>query len=75
MLIYNGKYGGGRMLLNPLGILNDGYFEMLFWKNLIGFRAAMKLFDGAKKGGTFIYDNNGIVYRTKKVRLINKSKK
>lgn len=52
MLVYNGKYGGGRILLNPLAILNDGYFEMEFYQNLIGFKKAIKLFDGAKNGGT-----------------------
>ncbi len=56
VLVYNAKYGGGRMLLNPLAILNDGFFEFIFFKNLIGFGAAMKLFDGAKNGGTQIYD-------------------
>jgi diacylglycerol kinase family enzyme len=73
MLVYNGKYGGGRMVLNPMAILNDGYFEMLFYKNLIGFTACLKLFDGAKKGGTHIYDNKGSMYRVKKLKLINKS--
>jgi hypothetical protein len=32
MMINNGKYGGGRMLLNPMAIINDGYFEMIFYK-------------------------------------------
>ena len=56
ILVYNAKYGGGRMLFNPLAILNDGYFEFFHYKNLIGFGAAMKLFDGAKNGGTHVYD-------------------
>ena len=73
MLVYNGKYGGGRMILNPMAILNDGFFEMIFYKNLIGFKKSIKLFEGAKKGGTHIYDANGIVYRISKLRLENKS--
>lgn len=73
MLIYNGKYGGGRMILNPLAILNDGFFEMTFYENLIGFKKSMNLFDGAKKGGTHIYDKNGKIYRIRKLRLENKS--
>ena len=51
------------MILNPLAILNDGFFEMTFYENLIGFKKSMNLFDGAKKGGTHIYDKNGKIYR------------
>jgi hypothetical protein len=58
-MVLNGKYGGGKMILNPLAVLNDGYFELYYYQNLIGFSASMKLFDGAKNGGTQIYDNNG----------------
>ena len=73
ILVYNAKYGGGRMMLNPLAIINDGHFEFLFIQNLIGFNAAIKLFDGAKNGGTHIYDERGILYRAKKVKITNKS--
>jgi len=73
VLIYNAKYGGGRMMLNPLAIINDGYFELLFYPGLIGFASAIKLFDGAKSGGTHIYDPRGNLYRAKKIRVTNKS--
>lgn len=63
VLIYNAKYGGGRMMLNPLAIINDGYFELLFYPGVIGFASAIKLFDGAKSGGTHIYDPRGHVFR------------
>ena len=73
LLVYNGKYGGGRMILNPMAILNDGYFELGYYENLIGFKKAVNLFDGAKKGGTHVWDKNGIIYRIRKLRLENKS--
>ena len=58
MLLYNGKFGGGRMLLNPMAIINDGHFEFYYLKNFIGFTPAIKLFGGAKKGGLHIYNND-----------------
>jgi len=30
MFISNSKFGGGRMCWNPLGIINDGHFEIIF---------------------------------------------
>ena len=36
--IYNGKYGGGRMILNPLGLLNDGFIEIFYFENTGGGR-------------------------------------
>jgi hypothetical protein len=39
MMVNNGKFGGGRILLNPLGIMNDGHFELAFYKGLWGTKA------------------------------------
>ena len=47
------------MIHNPLGIMNDGYFDLLFYPGMLGFASAIKLFDGAKSGGTHIYDPRG----------------
>ena len=30
-MIYNGKFGGGKIMLNPLGILNDGLMELVYY--------------------------------------------
>ena len=38
---------------------SDGYFEFMYWKSVIGFSDCIKLFDGAKKGGTFVYNADG----------------
>ena len=74
ILAFNGKYGGGKMILNPMAMINDGYFEFYYWTTLLGFSGCIKLFDGAKQGGVQVYDNAGHIYRCKKLKLINKSK-
>jgi diacylglycerol kinase family enzyme len=30
--IYNGKYGGGRIMLNPIGLINDGFMEFVYYE-------------------------------------------
>ena len=44
MTVFNGKHGGGRMILNPMAIINDGYFEVLYYNGLLGFAGSMPLF-------------------------------
>jgi len=34
MLAYNGKFGGGGIFLNCLGMINDGYFEIGFYNEI-----------------------------------------
>ncbi len=72
MMVNNGKFGGGRIILNPLGILNDGHFEMIFYKGLWGSKA-LKMFSQAKDGGQQNYDTGCKIYRIQKLRLTNKS--
>jgi diacylglycerol kinase family enzyme len=72
ILVFNSKFGGGRMILNPLAIINDGYFEFYYFKTLMGFSECIKLFDGAKAGGTQVYNADAAIYRCKKLKLINK---
>jgi len=50
-MVYNSKYGGGRMILNPTASLNDGLFELIFLKQDLGFGPLLKTFDACKKGG------------------------
>ena len=49
----NAKLGGGKMLLNPLGVLNDGLMEVVTIDNPRGGRGhLMENLDAAtKKGG------------------------
>ena len=72
MMINNGKYGGGRMLLDPMATINDGYFEMIFYKGNWN-QNALRMMTLAKKGGQQIFDEELKVYRIKKLKLTNKS--
>lgn len=72
--VWNGKYGGGDAMFNPLGIVNDGLFELVYYQNLIGTKRMIGIFDEAKNGGTQMYDNNFECYRAKNLKIVNKSK-
>lgn len=58
-------------MLNPLGIINDGYMELTFMRGYQTFPSSMRLFNGAKSGGLQFYDNDFTCYRCKKVKLEN----
>ena len=73
-MVYNGSCGGGRIMLNPLAVVNDGKFELVFSENNLDLKTIMNFFKGTKEGGTQIYDNINRVYRIKKLNLINKSR-
>lgn len=61
------------MLINPTAHTNDGFFELIFLKNLVGFGPINKLFAGCKSGGVQSYDNSVNVFRLSKLKLLNKS--
>lgn len=42
--IYNGKFGGGKINLNPIGILNDGFMELVYRANFVTASNAINLF-------------------------------
>lgn len=71
-MVYNGKFGGGRIMLNPLGMMNDGYFEAVSWKNRFSFSTALTVFSQAKNGATQAYDPEFVSVRAKKLKLSNK---
>ena len=77
MQVYNGKFGGGRIMLNPLGLINDGYMELVFIKQLFGGLGwpvkALGMFHYAKNGGTHFYDNDFVCMRCKAIKLTNKT--
>lgn len=49
-MVNNGKYGGGRIMLNPIGFMNDGYFELIFFDRLLSASRALKLLSGVMRG-------------------------
>jgi hypothetical protein len=77
MQIYNGKFGGGRIMLNPIGLINDGYMELVYMYKKFGGvtypAKALSMFSGAKGGGTQFYDNDFVCYRCKSLKLYNKN--
>lgn len=70
---YNGKYGGQK-ILNPLGMVNDGVIELMYFDGLVGLAKAFKLFDQAENGGTHIYDPEAKCVRVENLRVVNKSR-
>jgi len=73
MMVFNGKFGGPEITCNPLGMLNDGTMELIYLNGLATTDFALKLFDGAKKGGIHFYDNMLEMHRFKKLKLGNKT--
>ena len=64
-------------MLNPIGLINDGYMELVYLKDVIP-RAiypakAFGLFKGAKSGGTQFYDPDFECFRCSQAKIINKS--
>ena len=73
IFVYNGKFGGGRMLLNPPGILNDGYFEFFMYYEKLTTPEFVHVFDQAKDEGQNFYCPMGRYLRVKKLRLENQT--
>lgn len=71
-MLFNGKYTGGGMIVDPFAVMNDGLIDLTFVhdqekQNLMG---TADLLDKAKtKGGIQIYDRTSKYVRGKKVKL------
>ena len=72
MQIYNGKFGGGKIMLNPLGLINDGFMELTFVRGNIG--AAWALYQFVRPGGRMAYESCFVNYRCRSVKIINRQK-
>lgn len=73
LMVNNGKFAGGKMLLNPYGMINDGLFETLFLTKKKGLFNIMKIFDGVKKGGFHAYSSEIDFVRSRTVKIVNKN--
>ena len=62
---YNGKFGGGRIQLSPMSLVNDGLFEVSYYTKRFGLSKAIQLFDEAKSGAEFVYDPEIEIRRVK----------
>ena len=74
MLVFNGKFGGGRMILSPTSMINDGKFEIYMANKVFSTPKLIKVFDESRKGGEHFYDSDGSIFSVKKLRLENRSK-
>ena len=69
----NGKHGGNGMLLNPLGIINDGLIEMLVLTSRKSVKELVEVMDKAVKlGGTHGYDKSVAILRGKTMKFVCK---
>lgn len=55
IMIFNSKFGAGKVYINPLGMINDGYFEVTFSPTKMAPKGVADLFGGAKAGGIQVY--------------------
>ena len=49
--LYNGKFGGGSMLLSPFSIINDGFCELSYYTGNIPMHKSIGFFAKVKAGG------------------------
>lgn len=61
--IYNGRFGGGGMILNPFGIINDGLMEFVYFGKSLPRWRAMYLF--SLPGGKMFVDPDFTIFRCK----------
>jgi len=57
-------------MLNPLGIMNDGYMELVYYRTYISAAGALNLF--MQPHGKLFYDKEFVCYRCKNVKIVNK---
>jgi diacylglycerol kinase family enzyme len=73
-MAFNGKLGGGGMIINPYAVMNDGLLDFALVSEKMGAVALTKLLDKAtKQGGIHAYDTKLHMLRGKKFRLVNKN--
>lgn len=50
-MVYNSKFGASRKIINPMGLINDSQFELIYLRNKIKFDQVNKFYEGADCGG------------------------
>lgn len=70
MSLYNGKYGGGGIMLNPFGMINDGFLELNFRTGYLSASTSIYMF--LQPGGRMCYDRGFNIYRCKQAKVTNK---
>ena len=71
---FTGKYGGKGFLLNPAGIVNDGYIDLMIVSKKLGILEFPHFMDLAlKKGGAHAYERGAHFYRGTSFKIVNKN--
>ena len=71
---FNGKFGGKGFLLNPMGLINDGYLDLLLIAKDFTIKSFPGLMDGAlKRGGIHAYEATTKMHRAKHIRIVNRN--
>ncbi len=74
LLVMNGKLGGGRMLLSPHALLNDGLLDITMQHGPAGKREVLKYIKNCVvQKGMMIYKENYACFRGKWVKIVNRN--
>jgi diacylglycerol kinase family enzyme len=74
LMVYNSRLGGGNMVINPFGIINDGMAEVLFTQKPLTILENKAFKEGAIAGGLQAYDDHIHVVRAKTLKVTSKNK-
>ena len=69
---YNGKYGGGRILLSSASVINDGKLDIQFATEVTNTPKLLETFARAMTNGTCYFEDRCALYKCKKCRIVNK---
>ena len=74
LTVMNGKYGGGRIVMAPSAILNDGLLDICMQHGPVAVSEIAKFIKNAVvKKGAHIYKQNYACFRGKSVKIINRN--
>ena len=76
MMLFNGKYTGGGMIVDPFACMNDGLLDIVWIHdtNIMGLLGVADMLEKAKtKGATHVYDKTCTFTRAKKVKITLKN--
>ena len=74
LVVMNGKFGGGRVVLCPSAILNDGLLDVCMQHGPAGTRQLASFIKHAiAKKGAHIYKDNYSCFRGKAIKIINRN--
>lgn len=73
IMFFNGKLGGGGMMMQPFAVLNDGFLDVAIVRNF-GVKYLLQITDLTQNhGGIQCYDEQLIYLRAKTFRIVNKN--